>query len=585
VSPCLCGRFFLVSTINPMKILLTTLHAKYSHASLALPCLAAYCLDLPDAGITIREWTVNEPREHILRLIMAEGADLVAFSCYIWNIEQTLRIISDMKKISPQTRIVLGGPEVSFGIFDLMHDNPAVDFVIKGEGEETFRRLLVTLMEEETCLLQESLAEIDNLFFRDGNDSESGPLSRKNLGLDSLPSPFAAGLVDFSKPLVYYETSRGCPFSCAFCLSSTEGAVRSFSMERIKKDLLFLMNSNVAQIKLVDRTFNYDAKRASEIWEFILGHNRSSHFHFEISADLLTDNNLEILARVPENTFRFEIGVQSSSAATLEQVGRTADLARIFANVVRLGTETQIELHLDLVAGLPGEDYAGFLNSLQSIAELKPDMIQIEPLKVLKGAPMRAIAAREGYAFSEAPPYTILSNPWLSYDDICRIETVGRLLDLFNKHGGFSAAFQVLQRDRQFSAILDGMARRAGNENLSSMSCRRVFELFARLAEPLADLLTLHDALFYDYCRVEMPLMGKLPSFAVAQQSNCSWPALRDLPEDFDLPSNSRVKSFRYEFRCDYRLGEDSGGPAVITFVYVSSAGRGLQVLTSSAAR
>lgn len=564
-----------------MKILLTTLHAKYSHASLALPCLAAYCHDLSGADITIREWTVNEPREHILRLVMAEGSDLIAFSCYIWNIEQTLRIVSDIKKISPHTRIVLGGPEVSFGIFDLMHDNPAIDFVVKGEGEETFRRLLVTLMDEHTSLLQESLAEIDNLFFRDGNDSVSGPLSRKRLELDRLPSPFEAGLVDFSKPLIYYETSRGCPFSCAFCLSSTEGAVRSFSMGRIKKDLLFLMDRNVGQIKLVDRTFNYDAKRAGEIWEFILAHNRSSHFHFEIAADLLTNENLEILARVPENIFHFEIGVQSSSAATLEQVGRTADLTRIFATVERLKLETSIELHLDLVAGLPGEDYAGFINSLQAIAELKPDMIQIEPLKVLKGAPMRAIAAREGYAFSDSPPYTILHNPWLSYEDICRIETIGRLLDLFNKHGGFTATFRTLQQERQFSAILDGMARRAGNENLSSMSCRRVFELFARLAEPLAEVATLHDALFFDYCRVEMPLMGKLPSFAVDQQSNCSWPTLRNLPEGFELPPNSRVKSFRYEFRCDYRTEDKSGGTAVITFVYVSGAGRGLQVLTA----
>ena len=563
-----------------MNILLTTLHAKYSHASLALPCLTAYCHDLPEAKITIREWTVNEPREQILRLVMAEGADLIAFSCYIWNIEQTLRIVSDIKKISPQTRIVLGGPEVSFGIFDLMHDNPAIDFVIKGEGEETFRQLIKTLMEEKACLLHESLTEIDNLFFRDGSDSVSGPLSRKNLELDRLPSPFEAGLVDFSKPLIYYETSRGCPFSCAFCLSSTEGAVRSFSIERIKKDLLFLMDRNVEQIKLVDRTFNYDAKRASEIWEYILEHNSSSHFHFEIAADLLTDKNLGTLARVPKNTFRFEIGVQSSSAATLEQVGRTADLSRIFANVAWLGAETEIELHLDLVAGLPGEDYNGFLNSLQAIAELKPDMIQIEPLKVLKGAPMRAIAAREGYAFSESPPYTILHNPWLSYEDICRIETIGRLLDLFNKHGGFTATFQFLQQNRPFSAVLDVMARRAGNENLSSMSCRRVFELFARLAEPLADVAILHDALFFDYCQVEMPLMGKLPAFAVAQQSNCSWPALRDLPEDFELPPNSRVKSFRYEFRSGYRSGDESGVPAVMTFVYVSGAGRGLKVLT-----
>ena len=512
---------------------------------------------------------------------MAEQAELIAFSCYIWNIEQTLRIVSDIKKISPQTLIVLGGPEVSFGIFDLMHDNPAIDFVIKGEGEEPFRCLVETLVRAKTDLPQDGLAEIDNLFLREGSDTISGPFSRENLALDSLPSPFEAGLVDFTKPLIYYETSRGCPFSCAFCLSSVEGSVRSFSMDRIKRDLLFLMNCDVAQIKLVDRTFNYDAARADTIWEFILENNRSSHFHFEISADLLTGNNLNTLARVPESTFRFEIGIQSSSAETLEQVGRTADLSRIFANVHRLKTETFIELHLDLVAGLPGEDYTSFLNSLQAVAELKPDMIQIEPLKVLKGAPMRAIADREGYAFSEFPPYTILRNPWLSYEDICRVETIGRLLDLFNKHGGFTAAFRTLQRDRLFSEIIDLMARQAGNENLSSLSCRRVFELFARLAEPLADSAakaSLHDALFFDYCRSEMPLMGKLPSFASHRQAHCSWPGRKELPEGLNMPAGSRIKAFRYTFMLDYRNAPWKNELLPLTFIYTSCPGHGLQV-------
>ena len=563
-----------------MKILLTTLHSKYSHASLALPCLAAYCRDIPDTDIVIREWTINEPREHLLRLIVAEQADLIAFSCYIWNIEQTLKIVSDIKKIAPETMIVLGGPEASFSIFDLMHDNIAIDFVIKGEGEESFRRLIVKLLQEPVALRQESLGEIDNLFFRDGDDTVAGPSSRKQLILDSLPSPFEAGLVELSKPLIYYETSRGCPFSCAFCLSSVEGAVRSFSLERIKKDLLFLMSRDVAQIKLVDRTFNHDADRAETIWAFILEHNRSSRFHFEIAADLLTEKNLLTLARVPKNTFHFEIGVQSSSAATLEQVGRTADPERIFANVRRLKSETRIELHLDLVAGLPGEDYSRFLDSLQAVADLKPDMIQIEALKLLKGVPMRTIATREGYAFSEFPPYTILGNRWLLYEDICRIETIGRLLDLFSRHGGFGAAFTVLERHAPLSRVLDQMARKAGNENLSSLSCRKVFELFARLAEPVANREILHDALFFDYCNAEMPLMGKLPTFIAEQQLRCSWPGLKDLPNNLELPLNSRIKSFRYEFMSDYLTGQESTEPTVITFIYVSGAGRGLRILT-----
>lgn len=560
-----------------MKILLTTLHAKYSHASLALPCLASYCHDIPEAELAIREWTVNEPREQILRLVMAEQADLVAFSCYIWNIEQTLRIVSDLKKITPETKVLLGGPEVSFGIFDLMHANPAIDFVIKGEGEETFRSLIVSLMAD-----QAGLPEIDNLFFRDGSDTVSGPLpSRKTLELDRLTSPFQKGLVDFTKPLIYYETSRGCPFSCAFCLSSVEGSVRSFSLDRIRADLLFLMNRQVAQIKLVDRTFNYDASRAAALWEFILEHNSSSHFHFEIAADLLTDRCLEILSRVPENTFRFEIGIQSASQETLEKVSRTADLQRIFTNVRRLKAETGVELHLDLIAGLPGEGYDGFLASLDTVASLQPHDIQIEPLKLLKGSPMRNIGDSEGYLFSESPPYTILRNPWLSYGDICRVETIGRLLDLFGKHGGFAASFTFLRQWGSFSGILDGMARQAGNENLSSLSSRRVFELFARLAEPLVhgqDHPLLVDALFFDYCSCEMPMMGKLPSFVHHSRETCSWPGRKELPVGFSVPDGCRVRFFRSTFRRDYRYSPWKNGPAELTFVYISSAGHNLRI-------
>lgn len=571
-----------------MKILLTTLHAKYSHASLALPCLAAYCSDISGALITIREYTVNEPREHTMRLIMAEEVDLIGFSCYIWNIEMTLKLVSDIKKIAPKTKIVLGGPEVSFGIFDLMHDNPFIDFVIKGEGEKSFRGLIESLLNEPSCLLQESLGEIDNIFFRDGKDTASGPLNRKNMELNTLPSPFQSGFVDFSKPLIYYETSRGCPFSCAFCLSSTEGSVRSFGMERIKKDLHFLMNQQVGQIKLVDRTFNYDARRADEIWEFILEHNISSHFHFEIAADLLTANNLNTLSKVPDNTFRFEIGIQSSSEKTLNQVGRKSDLERIFANVRSLKAGTKIDIHLDLVAGLPGEDYVGFLKSLQVVAELKPDMLQLEPLKLLKGTEMRAIATREDYKWSEAPPYTILHNRWLSYKEICRIETIGRLLDLFGKHGGCKAAFQVLERHKPYSTVLDEMATLAGNENLSSLSCRRVFELFARLAGDIPDSTTreeLHDALFFDYCRSEMPVADKLPSFAKVRQKECLWLRAKDLAlekkslEEQNIPEGSRVKAFRYTFMGDYRSENSAPKSFTATFVYISAAGRSLQIV------
>jgi anaerobic magnesium-protoporphyrin IX monomethyl ester cyclase len=564
-----------------MKILLTTLHAKYSHASLALPCLAACCRDLPGVTVAIREYTVNEPHDHLVRQIMSEKPDLLACSCYIWNIERTLRIASDIKKIAPELQIVLGGPEASFGIFELMHDNPAIDFVIKGEGESVFRRLIEAVSVSLPSPAM-ALEGIENLFFRESSDIIAGPYSSGYLPLDSIPSPFEAGLVDFTRPLTYFETSRGCPFSCAFCLSSVEGQVRTFSPERIERDLLILMQQELPNIKLVDRTFNYDAARANRIWQFILDNNRRSHFHFEIAADLLTDANLELLKQVPEHTFRFEIGIQSASPETLRQVNRTADLGRIFYVIRRLRKETNIELHLDLVAGLPGENYEGFLESLRSVITLHPHEIQIEPLKVLKGSPMREIATRQDYHFSSFPPYTILRNPWLSFDEIGRIETVGRLIDLFHNQGGFRNALVFMQQGRDAAQLFNSMARQAGIENLSGRTTRRRYELFARLAGALlheADRSLLHDALFYDYCGVEMPQMRKLPSFIEHRVQSCAWPGRSDLPELPDLPQGSRVKAFRAVFLRDYRDAGVQTRPVETTFVYVSAEGRGLRVL------
>lgn len=576
-----------------MKILLTTLHAKYSHASLALPALAANCRLIQGVDVVIREWTVNEPAEQLLRLAMAEQADLVAFSCYIWNIEKSLRIASDIKKVSPGTLIALGGPEASFGVFELMRANPAVDFVIKGEGEKTFRQLVEILASQEIrstggqpppALIpahEGAFAETGNLFSRDGDDIVAGPPSKVYLQLDSLPSPFEAGLVDLKKPQVYYETSRGCPFSCAFCLSSVEGKVRSYSMDRIRNDLQFLMGRHVPSIKLVDRTFNYDAKRADQIWGFILEHNQGSHFHFEIAADLLTKDNILLLQRVPDQTFRFEIGVQSTSEGTLALVGRNSDLASSFHNIRRLRSETRVELHLDLIGGLPGEDYHGFLDSLQQVAGLNPHEIQIEPLKVLKGSPMRQIAQQEDYRFSAFPPYTILSTPWLSFAEICRIETIARLLDLFHNRGGFANSLSFMLQKMNFADLFDLMAGQIGAENLSGFSTRRVYELFARLSIGLVsheETRLLRDVLFYDYCLNELPQMGKLPGFIVGRHQECSWPGRRDLPPGVELAADSRVKLFRFTFLRDYRIESWPDNPAGITFVYASKAGHGQSV-------
>ncbi|MBI1921827.1 MAG: DUF4080 domain-containing protein [Geobacter sp.] len=569
-----------------MKLLLTTLHAKYAHASLALPYLAATCAGIDDVETVIREFTVNEPADHVLRRIVNEEADMVAFSCYIWNVEQTLRLVSDLKKVRPETFIILGGPEVSYGTFELMERNPAVDCVVRGEGETAFPACIRGLLESSDPSGRiERLATIPGLTIRNGDEIDATSPSTPIGNLDTIPSPFTAGLVDLEKPLVYFESSRGCPFSCAFCMSSLEEGVRSFSMERIRGDLDILLQKRARVIKFVDRTFNFDASRANAIWEHILGNNIGSMFHFEIAADLLTDANLELLRKVPAGMFRFEIGVQSGETETLRRVGRKSELERLFANVKRLREETGVVVHLDLVAGLPGEDFAGFLGSMERLFEVGPHHIQVEPLKVLKGSPMRRIAADKLYTYSDAPPYKILQNPWLAYGEICRIETIARLLDLVYNGGLFRATLRVLTAYAPHSTLFDKLAKFWEGHGLpTSISQKGLFEAIWQfgtefLQEESRSLFA--DALTFDFCLTEYPSSGSLPTF-FASDGRPAHPQRRVATEDIairlDIPRNARVRTFSRLFCRDFGKDDWPETETELTFVYISAPGKGLRV-------
>ncbi len=590
-----------------MRILLTTLHAKYVHASLALPCLVASCEGLAGVKTAIREFTINEPPERVLRAIVSAEADVVAFSCYIWNVEATLRLASDLKKVRPQMVILLGGPEVSHGTFELMDRNPAVDAVIRGEGEETFRQWAEVLCEEEHAEAWPGcLKKIDGLTFRADGDIIATPDRQPASDLDAIPSPFAHGLVDLAKPLVYYETSRGCPFSCAFCMSSLEKGVRSFSMARIRSDLALLAAGGTATIKFVDRTFNYDGTRANAIWEAILAGNRRSCCHFEIAADLLTDANFALLRTVPSGLFRFEIGVQSGKEETLARVERKSDLARLFANVRRLMAETGVVVHLDLVAGLPGEDYAGFLDSLQLLFDaLRPVgsrseatygdtsagtlpeavcHIQVEPLKVLKGSPMRTIAAAEGYAFSATPPYQILRTPALSFTEICRITAIARLLDIFFNSGRFGASLALLALKAPLAGFFDHCARLSEkDETLAEFSRQGSHEFFWRFAEGFAGegwREELRDALCFDFCRLEIPAAGRLPAFFPDNGKAGDWGKGQEneMVRDLEIAPGSRVRTFTRRFVRDYTRTPWGEEETTLSFIHASAPGKGLRV-------
>jgi anaerobic magnesium-protoporphyrin IX monomethyl ester cyclase len=570
-----------------MKLLLTTLHAKFVHSSLALPCLAAACASIDGVTTIILEGTVNEPSDQVLRRIAAEQADVVAFSCYIWNIGQTLRLASDLKKIRPQTVVLLGGPEVSYNSKQILESNPAIDCIILGEGEDTFRELICKLSFQGFC--EEVLLSIPSgIAFRTAEAIMVTPVGNAIANIDTIPSPFSLGLVDLKKPLVYFETSRGCPFSCAFCMSSIDSGVRSFSLERIKQDLLILMDNCVATVKLVDRTFNYDAERANEIWSFILQHNRTSRFHFEIAADLLTGKNISLLAKAPVGTFRFEIGVQSGEERTLAKVGRKTSLNKLFTNVELLRKNTGVILHLDLVAGLPHESFAGFLASLQQLFTVQPHHIQVEPLKILKGSPMETIAGEEGYAFSDYPPYKILATPYLSFTEINRIETISRLLDIYYNSGKFRTALQAVAEQTKLADFFAVMAKftddKAIATHLSQQDLYKLFRQFIKVFFMERQWEPLIDALCYDYCLSEYPSPGVLADLFETEEALPETAGTRtktiDLVKTFDISRDSKVRTYKRNFLNDYTQAPWIKKRTAVLFVYISRAGQGLQVKT-----
>jgi anaerobic magnesium-protoporphyrin IX monomethyl ester cyclase len=362
-----------------------------------------------------------------------------------------------------------------------------------------------------------------------------------------------------------------------------EPGVRTFSPERVRADLTMLLEAGVQTVKFVDRTFNADPRRAQAIWEFILAHNRGSSFHFEIAADLLSGENLELLRQVPPGTFRFEIGVQSTADDTLAAVGRRSDLARLFANVRRLRAETAVILHLDLVAGLPREGYAGFLDSLQQLLELQPHHIQVEPVKVLKGSPLRRIAAEQEYAYSDAPPYTVLQTPWLSFTELGRIGVIARLLDLLSNSGRFATALAALGETLPLAAAFERLGRFWEERELAEhLPLPVLFGEFWRFGESVLageGRERFRDTLCFDWCRADYPGSGPLPPFwREEDRLERQRDELASRVRTLQLPAGSRVRTFAARFGRDYTRQPWGDGPVELLFVYAASPGRGLTV-------
>ena len=423
-----------------MKILLTTLNAKYVHTSLALWYLYQFCKK-DHSGLVLREFNINQDLSWVCGEIYLEQADVVAFSCNIWNIEQVLIICRRLKAVAPDTVIILGGPEAAADPRETLAANPAVDFIVCGEGELTFAEWLRELKQSVP-----RWENISGLAFRSGQGipvlNEPRPVI-PDLALLPFPYP-REDLAQFRQKLVYYETSRGCPYHCSYCLSANEREVRCFPMDRVEQELLLLIEAGIAQVKLVDRSFNCNPERAKHIWRFLLAHPGHTNFHFEIVGDLLDEESLAILAAAQPGQFQFEIGVQSTNEETLRLIDRKMDFARLGDRVIRLRRQGRIFVHLDLIAGLPGEDYQSFAKSFNDNMTLAPSRLQLGFLKLLKGSGLREQAADFGYEFTAETPYEVLENNWISYRELLNLKVIEDLLERYYNSGRFERGFGYL---------------------------------------------------------------------------------------------------------------------------------------------
>lgn len=362
-----------------MKILLTALNSQYIHSNLAVRYLKKFTEDL-DYECVVREFTINDREEHILEKIIEQKPDVVAFSVYIWNVEMIRRLSKLIKKVDQNIEILYGGPEVSFDSRKFLKENDG-DYVIQGEGENTFREFV----RYKKCELK--IDEVRNLYYK-VNDEVMENEKRPLMSMDDLKFPYDED-EDLSNKIIYYEASRGCPFNCKYCLSSTSHGVRFLSLDRVYKELDYFINKKVRLVKFVDRTFNCNKKFAMAIWKYLIEKDTNTQFHFEISGDILTDDEIELLKKAPKGRFRFEIGVQTTNNEVLNNINRFVNFDDIKEKVIELRKLTNIVQHLDLIAGLPGEDYNSFINSFNDVYKIKPDEVQLGFLKLLKGSSMR----------------------------------------------------------------------------------------------------------------------------------------------------------------------------------------------------
>lgn len=502
-----------------MKIILAAINAKYIHSNLAVYCLKSYAKPYKKQ-ILIKEYTINNQIDAIIGGLYEEKPELLAFSCYIWNIEIVCRVAKELHKVLPDTKLWAGGPEVSYDAEEFLRNNPCFDGVMVGEGEQTFLELMEHYVEGKR-----SLSEINGLVYRQ-EEILVATSPRATMDLSQVPFPYEE-IEDFANKIIYYETSRGCPYSCSYCLSSVDRKVRLRDKKLIEKELQFFLDRKVPQVKLVDRTFNCNPEHTMFVWQYLKQHdNGITNFHFEISADILREQELEILKTLRPGLVQLEIGVQSTNKKTLEAIRRNMDLSKLKAAVAKVKEGQNVHQHLDLIIGLPYEDYESFSRSFDAVYAMKPDQLQVGFLKVLKGSYMAECCKKYHIIYKDEAPYEVMATDWLSFDEILQLKIVEDMVEVYFNSGQFSYAiaylehyftsafklFESLARFYQENMLLDRNHSRIGRYN-------HLLEFFRQYIKPGKE----QDKIFREILTYDCYLREKMkarPEFATRQEED-----------------------------------------------------------------
>lgn len=423
-----------------MKVLLVGINAKYIHSNLAIHSLSAYA-DRYKNNIEIVEYTINHYKDFILGDIFKKKPDVIGFSCYIWNIEMVIGIMGELYKVLPHIQIWLGGPEVSYRPSELLEEYPYVKGIMVGEGEKSFLNLM-----EHYIDYKKPLSEIRGILYREDNGTIKTNSPAEIMDMSTIPFPFE-DLDKFENRIIYYESSRGCPFSCSYCLSSVEKRVRFRDVDLVKEELKHFLDCKVPQVKFVDRTFNCNHKHTMEIWKFIYENdNGITNFHFEIAADLLNETELDLIGKMRPGLIQLEIGIQSTNPETLNAIDRTMDLEKLAKIVDRINKNENVHQHLDLIAGLPFENYESFGRSFNEVYAMRPNQLQLGFLKLLSGTVMDQKKGEYNIVYQESPPYEVLYTKWLGFDEILRLKIIEEMVEVYYNSNQFIYSLKYLEK-------------------------------------------------------------------------------------------------------------------------------------------